>query len=287
MIDEIIFSHLSGNENLASLLTRYKDRPAIFNQKIPSDADPCWAKGTQYGRVVYALNVQGDAARVMGGSLIIDVQCDPFGAYPEQMEPVVRNLIDGYFFSGDGCAMAAQWLDSRYFTEADEKVSGVTLSFDLLAFPLVTTPRIDVTGRANDWTAKQFPNLLVINYNTLPDVWKPTAEKSAAYWRVASVKPAGWIPDTYQTVWRTAELRGHIFADKMNKAAEIAQEIALRMYADKRLLKTGESPIIVNQNNVIDMSADTLRTGQILVEATYGEIVTRKPYNPLNHINYI
>ncbi len=108
--------------------------------------------------------------------------------------------------------MSAQWVNSRYFTEANEKVSGVTIMFTLLAFPFLTAARTDVTGRINDWTAERFPELLVINKDLLPSVWKPSAETSAVYWRVASVKPAGWIPDTFQTIWRIALLRCHVFA---------------------------------------------------------------------------
>ncbi len=287
MLDKAIYEHLSGNTELAPMLTRYAEKPAVFSQEAPADTDPGWADGEQYGRIIFALDVQGDPARAMGGNLVIYVQCATDKQEPEALEPVVRQLIDGYFFTDNGCTMAAQWVDSRYFTEASESVSGVALSFNMLAFPLLSTTTVKVTQRINEWTAGRFPELLVINHHTLPPVWKPEGEKCAVYWRVTSVKPAGWIPDTCQTVWRTATLKCHVFAPDVNKAALIEQAITLKMYGDRRVWNREEGQIMFDRNNSFDASADALREGQVTVEATFGEIVWRRPDNPLNHIYYV
>ena len=50
-------------------------------------------------------------------------------------------------------------------------------------------------------------------------------------------------------------------------------------------MRTGESPIMVNQRNTADYGADPLRTGQLTVEATYGIIVHFNPDGKLEHIN--
>jgi len=269
------------------MLTRYAGRPAVFNQEAPPDVDALWSEGEQYSRVIFALDVQGDPARTMGGSLAVEAQCVAGKGSPEELELIVRRLIDGYFFSDEGCTMAAGWVDSRYFAEPADKVNGVRLTFNLLAFPMLTTESIDVTARANAWTAERFPELLVINRDTLPAVWKPENGKNAVYWRVIGVKPAGWIPDTHQTVWRTAVLKCHVFASDISAAAEISQNLSIKLYSDRRFVKKGENQIMVNRNNSVDTGADALRTGQLTVEATFGEIIWRKPYNPLNHIHYV
>lgn len=287
MLDKAIYEHLSGNPELAPMLTRYAEKPAVFSQDAPADTDPKWAGGEQYGRIIFALDVQGDPARAMGGNLAVYVQCVAEQQEPEALEPVVRQLIDGYFFTDNGCTMAAQWVDSRYFTEASERVRSVALSFSLLAFPLLSATTTKVTQRVNEWTAERFPELLVINHHTLPAVWKPGKEKCAVYWRVASVNPAKWIPDTYQTVWRTAILKCHVFAPDVSKAALIAQEIIMQMYADRRIWNREDGQIMFDRDNTFDSGADALREGQATVEATFGEIVQRKSGNPLNHINFV
>lgn len=286
MIDKAIFQHLSSSAQLADLLAKFDGAPAVFYQEAPTDTDPDWPGNPQYPRIIFALDVQGDPARAIGGRLMAEAHCAPGTIPPEELEPVVRKLVDGYFFSDTGVTMAAQWEDSRYFTDTADSVSGVTLTFSLLAFPMISTEDIDVTARANEWTAKRFPGLLVINRDALP-AWKPSKEKCAVYWRVDSVKPAGWIPDAHQTVWRSALLKCHIFATDVSKAASVAQNILLSLDSDRRFLKPPESPIIVNRDNSVDMSVDALRVGQVSVEATFGFIIKPKPAMYLEHINYV
>ncbi len=287
MIDKAVFQHLFSSAELAAMLTSYKGRPAIFNQEPPPDVDASWRTSGQYGRIIFALSALGDPARAMGGSLMVDVQCAAGKQRPEDIEPVVRGLIDGYFFSDSGVTMAAQWEDSRYFSEPAVQVCGVTLTFALLAFPMLTTRNTDVTALMNEWTAERFPELFVINRDKLPGTWKPREGKNAVYWRVISVKPAGWIPDTYQTVWCTAALRCHVFAENVSEAAKIVQEITMELYESRRVSGPNGEQLIANRHNEMDTSADALRTGQLTVEATFGEIVRRKASMPLNNINYV
>ena len=59
-----------------------------------------------------------------------------------------------------------------------------------------------------------------------------------------------------------------------------------QLYTDKRLLREGESPIMVNTRNTFTDGADALRTGQMTVEATYGIITYRKNSGVIRNINY-
>ncbi len=287
MLDKAIYEHLVNAPELAPLLTSYAGKAAVFNQEAPADTDINWADKAQYGRIIFALDVQGDPARAMGGSLMVDVMCEAGKQAPEELEPVVRKLLDGYFFTDNGCTMAAQWESSRYFTEAEEQVSGVTILFSMLAFPVLSTITTDIIVRINQWTSNRFPELIVINRDTLPAAWKPDNEKCAVYWRVVSIMPAEWVKDTHQTIYRIALLKCHVFAPDICKASVIAQGIALQLYSDRRLTAAGEASIKVSRNNTINTGADALREGQLTVEATYGEIVRMQPNNPLNHINYV
>ena len=114
--------------------------------------------------------------------------------------------------------------------------------------------------------------------------WKPENGRSAVYWRLLSDNPAGWIPDTYATIWRTATVKCHVFSENQAIAATLARAIALRLHADKRLMREGESQIMVNRKNTVDIGADPLRTGQVTVEATYGLIVHFEPDDTLTTI---
>lgn len=288
MIEQALYEHLQNQDSLSSYLAHYDGRMAIFNQEAPADTSTLWGNGSQYGRIVFAVDLQGDPERIMGGSLMVDILCHEDEQFPENIEPVIRTLIHGWFFSSGTFAVAAQWKNSSYFTQAADHVTGCTVTFDLLAFPILTTSiPPDVIQRANAWTDENFDRLHVINYKPLPTTaWKPESGDSAVYWRLVNDNPAGWIPDTFQTIWRTATIRCHIFSEDHATAGAAAMQIIRALYGQKRMYKSGEAPIMVNQRNTIDMGADPLRTGQLTVEATYGVVVYFENGEPIQHINY-
>lgn len=286
MIEQALYQHLQAQEALRPYLATYDSKMAIFNQEAPADNDGLWGTGSQYGRIVFAVDLQGDPERTMGGLLSVDILCKEDEQFPEEIEPILRPLIHGYFFCRDKFVAAAQWKNSSYFTEPTSKVTGCTITFDLLAFPIITTTTPDVVARLNEWTARSFPKVHVINYAPLPTpAWKPSGGEAAVYWRRVTVRPASWIPDTFQTIWRSATIRGHIFAEPA-EVATLSENILVGLYAAKRLLKDGEAPIMVNRTNTTDDGADALRTGQLTVEATYGVIIHKENGEPIQNINY-
>ncbi len=287
MIEQAVYEHLKAQPELTDFLTIHSGEPAVFHRKAPDDADLGWPPGPHYGRVVFDVDLKGDPERIMGGTLIVDIMCDNTGCHSEELEPVIRRLIHGYFFSNGTFVVAAQWQDSSYFTEKDGEVNGYTVRFELLGFPSITTSTPDVIERLNEWTSKNFPDLHVINYDELPSTaWKPTGEESAVYWRLVQDSQAGWIPDTAQTIWRTATIRGHIFSESTSVASTAARDLVVSLYASKRLLRARETPIIVDRRNTQDNGADPLRTGQVTVEGTYGVVVRFKTDETYNHFNY-
>lgn len=284
MIEQALYEHLKSSPELAAVLATYNGEPAIFNQEAPSDTDELWGVGPQYSRVVFAVDIQGDPERTMGGTLSVDIMCKEGEAFPEELEPLVRGFIDGYFFSNGTFTVAAQWKNSSYFTEPTDHVIGCTIGFALLGFPIISTDTPDIVGRFNAWSA-EIEGLHVINHDPLPSAaWLPD-ESSAIYWRVVQDKESTWIPSTYQTLWREALVRCHIFSKDYATAAKVARDLIVRLHSQKRLMKDGETPIMVNRDNAIENGADPLRTGQLTVNATYAIIVHFESTETLNNIN--
>ena len=282
MIEQALYQHLQEQESLRPYLAEYAGKMAIFNQTAPSDKDTEWGEGPQYGRIVFSVDLQGDPERTMGGKLTLDILCMDGEQFPEEIEPILRPLIHGYFFCKKKFVVSAQWLDTKPFTEPANKITGCTLFFDLLAFP-ISTYAPHVITQFNEWSST-IKNLHVINRDPLPTVaWKPKNGQSAIYWRVAKEEQCRWIPTTFSTVWMSATVKGYIFSETPADAAEVANYLKMRLYADKRLrkdgelLRAGESPIMVNSKNTVDNGADPLRVGQLTVEATYGTVVHFDP----------
>ncbi len=294
MIETTLYEHLTAQTELAEYLTTYDGRPAVFSQNAPSDEDELWGYGPHYNRVIFSVDMQGDPERTMGGTLVVDIMCaesEENQYFPEDIEPILRKLIDGWFFSEGAVTAAAQWKTTSYFTEPTDKVTGCTVAFELLAFP-VSNYAPHVVAQFNEWTSK-FPNIYIINRDMLPEAaWKPRDGESAIYWRIATERQSNWIASTYHTLWKTAIVKGYIFSETPAEASEVAFLISTRLYADKRLktcdgelLRARESPIMVNTNNTVDNGADPLRTGQLTVEATYGVIVHEKTDDVLVNIH--
>lgn len=287
MIEQALYEHLIEQTDLEPYLAKYGGALAVFSQEAPADNDGKWGDGPQYGRIVFAVDLQGDPERIMGGTLAVDILCKENEQYPEDIEPVVRALIHGYFFSSGTFTVSAQWKNSSYFTQPNDKVTGCTIAFELLGYPVLTTAEPDVIKRLNEWSSN-IPGAHIINHDEMPTAaWKPTPGEAAIYWRLVREAPAGFIPDTFQTIWKLATIRGHVFAADINDATKTARTITTNLYRDKWLRAPGEAPIRVNRRNTVDVGEDPLRTGQITVEATYGIIVHYEPEETLNHINYM
>lgn len=291
MIEQALYEHLQEQEDLLPFLATYGEKMAIFNQEAPADSDEAWADGPQYGRIVFFVNLDGDPARTVGGTLTVDILCKKDEQFPEEVEPILRNLVHGYFFSSYTSVVSAQWKSSIPFTGPEEDVTGCTVTFDLLSFP-VSSYAPGVIKQFNEWCST-IEKIYVINHDKLPTAaWKPSNGESAVYWRALKEEPANWIPTTFSTVWMSATVKGYIFSESPAKAAEVANDLKIRLYAIKRLkkdgvlLRAGDSPIMVNTRNIVDNGADPLRVGQLTVEATYGVIVHFETDETIRNINY-
>lgn len=306
MIEKALYKHLQSQDSLEPYLAIYNGKMAIFNQEAPSDTDPAWGqyedyeydededeeieRESQYGRIVFALDLSDDTEREYSGTLAVDVLCEEGIQFPEDLEPIVRPLIDGYFFNGDNITMAAKWNSSNYFTQPTEKVVGVTLTFGLLAFPKQTTIEPDPIRLINKWTKEELTKIIdkeitVIGHDTMRDAWKPIEDEPAIYWRLANTNKCSWIPDTYNCSWRTATVYGHIMAPDKNVCGIIARTIGSTLTLKKRLIFEDVSPLMVDRNIRINLNSDEFRVGQITIDATYGILADPRPYTPVVNLN--
>lgn len=289
MIEAALRTHLIEQETLVPYMGTWQGQMAIFNQEAPPDTDPGW--NLQYGRIVFMVDMTGDPERQVGATLAVDVMCEKECQDPNEMEPIVRNLIDGYFFVQDGNTVGAKWRKSNYFAfEANEKVIGVTLLFDLLAFPKMITAPPDPVARLNGWSGRDLARKLdktvrVIGMDDEEMVaWKPTAENPAIYWRISQISKCSWIPDTFNAIWQDATLMGHVFAGDVNTEMSICRIINNVLQRAGSLILDDGSPLFVDRNIKIVASNDPLRTGQISVIGTYGILREHPHADPIQHI---
>lgn len=283
MIEAQVRTHLISQEALKPYMTTYAGQMAVFNQEAPADTDPNWAQGSQYGRIVFYIDMQDDPQRNISGTMGVDLYCETDA--PEEIEPILRAAIDGYFFSNAEVTIAVNWRNTQYFTDPTKQVIGATLTFDLLDFPNQQTTDPDPIALINDWSVSDLPIILgiedvrVIGRDNLPEAWKPTNECPAIYWRLGDIRKCDWIPDTYNCSWQTATIWGHIMAPDNATATKIARVIDNTLTIKKRLIFEDLAPLMIDRSIQVTPTNDALKQGQIKLDGTYG-ILNIPPERP-------
>lgn len=280
MIGEVLFGHLQAQESLSALLARHDGQAAIFNKESAADQDGGWGTG-QYPRVAYSVDMTSDPERDISGMLTVDIICENRKQQPGDIEPILKSLIDGYFFTSGRETIRASWEASNEFTKAEENVSGVTLSFSLLLFPGQSSGNPDAVELVNKVSKEKYPDAYIVAYDAPQEAaWRPTDLRPALYWRLSSIEPCSYINDTWACVWLTAKIHLHVFSDSVSD--KIAADVDHEWAAKKRLFFEDRGPFIIDSLTIFPGN-DTQRVGQLTLTGTYG-VLREEDWNPLMNI---
>lgn len=271
-MEEIIYKYLCTQ--FEETISKYADAPAVFNTNAPDDMDENW-NDAQYPRLIFDLNMQANPERKISGQLFIDVMCENEASsiQPEELESIAKNAIDGCFFSNQELTISAQWNRSDVFSANDDKVSGITLTFDVMAYPVQETEEPDPILAVNLWLKTLYQDAYVIGKDTLPEVWKPTDESPAIYCRLSNLGESSRMKSTAAVTWIGATMNINIMAPSEKvRSIMIKNSIQILENATRLILNDG-SPMLIDKING-NMAADPLREGQIQIKATYGVLNT-------------
>ena len=94
MIENLLYEHLQGCDALAPYLAVYDGSMAVFGQEAPADTASLWEGGSQYGRIVFSASMSDDPERTLEGTLAVDIISEKGKYPPEEIEPVLKPLID-------------------------------------------------------------------------------------------------------------------------------------------------------------------------------------------------
>lgn len=278
MIEEVIYKYLSESNELGGMLARYRNSPAIFRDEAAKDTDTSWGDGPQYPRIVYTLNMQDDPQRKVSGTLTVDIMC--YGnIQPETIEAVLRPMIDGHFFTDGDTTIAAMWDSSPAFTEQAGKyiISGMSVNFDVVAFPMQETSNPDPIQALNRWMKEQLPEATVIGLDELPAVWTPPdPRKPAIYFKLDSLGP-GTIGDTYSVTWHLATIKALVISTNRTVRNTVAKFIVDNLAAYDRVKLLDGSNLFLKRL-VCNMTADPIKEGQVTITGEYGVLTKRRVY---------
>lgn len=275
-LEDLIRGQLVGAAPIKSALARYGDEPAVFYQNAPDDTASGWNGKKQYPRIDYVVDYQRNPERKTSGTLTLNIWCAEDGIPPEEIEPHVRQVLCGVFLKSDEAPpYSMAWARSDPFDaqrgDSDNLVIGTTVTFDVYAFPTQITSDPDPVLAANEYIRKLVDGAAIIGQSDLPQVFTPTAQAPAFYFRLETLQTQR---ETNTVAWMDVVLAGHIFAAGEETKWLKAVVDALALDGEITMLDT--SPMFITTLKA-DNTLDALTTGQLRIYARFG-ILRRKPY---------
>lgn len=278
-LEDLIYNRIAERTAITEKLARFGTTPAAFYQSAPGDQAEGWKNKKQYPRLDYIVDMQANPERQSSGIMMLNIWCDETGAPPEEIEPEIRSaLCDVFMQPDDRPPYCLAWVRSDSFETPSNNtkgshVNGITVLFDVLAFPWQETADPDPILAMNHFIKELVPEAKVIGADALADYFVPGTTTPAFYFRIASLETAR---ETNTVVWMNATIAGHIFAPTTAARLQWLKYLvdALAVRGEVTMLDT--SPMLF-RNIRADSAADHLTTGQLRLAVQFG-ILRRQPY---------
>ena len=288
-LDAMVYERLITDPGLASLLTTHDGKPAVFYQQAPHSGHPGWAND-QYPRIDFTINMQEDPARNSSGILTLHIWCDMSSeSEPEAIEMRLRMLLHAVFARAEDYPYCIAWIRSDAWRipnkdETTEETFGITLAFDLIAFPPQSTTSPDPVVAINEWTKSLMPEATVIGLDDFDGWLEPTKTTPVIYWRNVqhSIQQQKHV-----LTWLDVILEGHVFARSAPDRLAVLVRIETEAAMINHITMDDGSPMFIN-NIVMMQQMNYIRQGQLTARARYGILhdwYRNPPEGPkLNHI---
>lgn len=293
-IRRLIHERVAKDPQTAALLADYGGEPAFFYSKAPSDSGKGWGR-KRYPRADFTLDTRQDPERKTAGTLTVNIfvttetpqigDLDPDRAIEDRL----MELLSGTFYTdGREGTFCTEWDRTDAFVletqsaETHPEVYGLTMTFDVLAFPPQITTEPDPIQGLNRWTKKNF-GMAAIGYDELPPIFRPTDEEPAIYWRFEGTVTTD--RQSYAATWYTGTFCAHIICDSVMERNRWIKAIIQKAQVEGEVILPDTSPMFINRI-AVRHGADPLREGQLELTGQYGMLM-KPPKEPaqlkLNH----
>ena len=275
-LEDLIYTRLSDPDGPAAKLARYGEAPAIFYQAAPEDTAAGWDGKRQYPRIDYTVDMQANPERQSCGVLTLNIWCSEQCAPPEDLEPEVRAMMREVFMQPDESPpYSLAWVRSDAFEGRSQAnpatlVNGITVLFDLFAFPVQETTDPDPILAINDYVKQGAPDALVIGKDTLERFQIATTDQPIFYFRLASLQLQR---ETNTVAWMDGMIAGYIYAPEETRLKWLKALVdVLSLDGEVTMLDT--SPMFLRGIKA-DSAADPLTVGQLRLQIRFG--LLRRP----------
>lgn len=277
---------MSGAETLAGKLAAYRGRPAVFYANPPSDMAQ-WRGKRQYPRIDFIVDLQASPERQTAGVLTVNLWCDEKSAAPEELEPALRECLCGVFLCPDGGPpYALSWVRSDAFEGKSDteggRISGETVTFDLLSFPSQGTTDPDPVLAMNEFIKNWHPAGVVVGLSEIGRFFVPSGECPAFYTRLERVQP---VRSTNTVTWMEAQLAVHIMAPGAETRLLLIKGLADELAARTEITMADRSPLFFLQLQG-NSGSDPWKVGQLEIKARYGILRRRAYAHPTTGVDF-
>lgn len=276
-LEDLIYKRITERTSITEKLARFGDVPAVFYQSAPGDQAEGWKSKKQYPRLDFVVDMQANPERQSSGLMALNIWCNEAGVPPEDIEPEVRStLCDVFMQPAEQPPYCLAWVRSDSFemssnTTKGTHVTGITVIFDVLAFPNQETTDPDPVLAMNHFIKEWEPAAVVIGADAIADYFMASASSPAFYFRLANMDV---YRETNTVVWMNANIAGHVFAPTTAARLQWLKSLvdALAVRGEVTMLDT--SPMFL-KNIKADSAADYLTTGQLRMSVQFG--ILRRP----------
>lgn len=272
-LDAMVYQRLRSDPDLASLLTTFDNSPAIFYQQAPHSGATGWHKNKkQYPRIDYTINMQEDPARNSSGILTIHVWCNiTSDVEPETIEIRLRQLLHAMFARADDYPYCIAWVRSDAWqinseSNASYETFGITLTFDLIAFPSQITSSPDPVAAINLWTKGILPEATVIGLDDFDGWLEPTRTTPVIYWRNVQHNV---FQQKHTMTWLDVALEGHVFARSAPDRLISLMKLETAAAMTNHIKMDDGSPMFISSIMMMQQM-NYIRQGQLMARARYG-----------------
>ncbi len=276
-LEDLIYKRIAERTAITEKLARFGDVPAVFYQSAPGDQADGWKSKKQYPRLDFIVDMQANPERQSSGLMTLNIWCNEAGVPPEDIEPEVRSALCDIFMQPAGQPpYCLAWVRSDSFemssnTTKGTHVTGVTVLYDVLAFPNQETSDPDPVLAINHFVKEWEPAAVVIGADAIADYFTAAANSPAFYFRLANLEMAR---ETNTVAWMNASIAGHIFAPTAALRLQWLKYLVDTLTVQGEVTMLDTSPMFL-KNIKVDSAADYLTTGQLRISVQFG--ILRRP----------
>jgi len=276
-LEDLIYNRLLASEDLTDKLAKFDNLPAIFYQAAPGDQNEGWKGKKQYPRIDFVVDMQANPERQSSGLMTLNIWCNEAGDPPEDIEPEVRAaLCDVFMQPAEQPPYCLAWVRSDSFelsanTIKGSHVNGITILFDVLAFPCQETIDPDPIMAMNEFIKEWEPAAVLIGRDKIPDYFTAGKYAPAFYFRLATLELA---QETNTVAWMNGSIAGHIFAPTAETRLQWLKYLVDTLASQGEVTMLDTSPMFIRSIKA-DSAANYLIIGQLRINVRFG--ILRRP----------